>query len=89
MKVHIIKIREDFADAVLYGEKTFEVRENDRGYQKGDIVQFSVTDRGGFFHEYGHTLNGKRYRITYVLNGWGIKDGYVVFSIKPEEEQKP
>ena len=90
MKVHVIKIQEDFADAVLSGEKTFEVRENDRGYQKGDIVQFKVVERGGLtLEKYGHKLTGKRYRITYVLNGWGIKDGYVAFSIKPEEEVTP
>ena len=33
---HYIKIRQSFADAVYSGEKTFEVRKNDRGYQKGD-----------------------------------------------------
>ena len=88
MKVHVIKICEDFADAVLSGEKTFEVRENDRGYQKGDIVQFKVLERGGLsFEKSNHKLIGKRYRITYVLNGWGISDGFVVFSIKPEEEK--
>ena len=35
--VHNIKIRESFAEAVMRGDKTFEVRKNDRGYQKGDL----------------------------------------------------
>ena len=35
---HQIKILESFADAVYSGEKNFEVRKNDRGYQKGDVV---------------------------------------------------
>ena len=39
---HSIKIRESFANAVNTGEKTFEVRKNDRGYQKGDTVKFTV-----------------------------------------------
>ena len=28
---HEIKLREEYADAVLSGDKCFEVRENDRG----------------------------------------------------------
>ena len=34
MRVHNLKILNDFAEAVLMGDKTFEIRENDRGYQK-------------------------------------------------------
>lgn len=78
---HEIKIVESFADAVLSGEKTFEVRENDRGYQKGDKIEFEVIDEYGF-PIYGHDLTRQQYEITYVLSGWGLKDGYVVFSIR-------
>lgn len=35
MKIHNIKLSIEFCDAVLNGEKTFEIRENDRGYQSG------------------------------------------------------
>ena len=83
MKTHTIKILEDFADAVLSGDKTFEIRENDRGYQKGDCVRFIVVDKYGV--EVKHPLCEWRkytYEITYVLNGWGLKDGYVVFGIR-------
>lgn len=78
---HEIKILESFADAVLSGEKTFEVRENDRGYQKGDLIKFEVKDNHGF-SVYGHDLEKQQYEITYVLSGWGIKDGWVVFGIR-------
>ncbi len=44
---HELKIGVDFANAVLCGEKTFELRKNDRGYQKGDAVVFRVLDRDG------------------------------------------
>ena len=37
--IHTIKLDIQFADAVLSGEKNFEVRENDRGYQRGDLVK--------------------------------------------------
>lgn len=36
MKIHELKLNIEFCDAVLSGEKSFEIRENDRGYQKGD-----------------------------------------------------
>lgn len=77
---HQIKIREEYADAVLSGEKSFEVRENDRNYQKGDTVQFQVVDNLSF--PTIHPLNYRRFLITYVLSGWGLKDNWVAFSIK-------
>ena len=43
-KCHHIKLSVQFCDDVLNGDKCFEVRENDRGYQKGDLVQFEPYD---------------------------------------------
>jgi len=80
IKIHNLKILEEFADAVYDGEKNFEIRENDRGYQKGDLVEFKVIDKQG--KEVDHCLNELQYKITYVLNGWGLKNNYVVFGIK-------
>lgn len=77
---HNIKISDKFADAVLNGEKTFEVRYNDRGYNKGDKIVFTVID--DVTMPVSHPLNTKAYEITYVLSGWGIKEDYVVFGIK-------
>ena len=78
---HEIKIGVDFANAVLAKEKTFEVRRNDRGYQKGDAVVFRVIDRDG--NEMPeHPLNDNVYEITYVLSGWGLRDGFVAFGLK-------
>ena len=79
-KTHNLKIRKDFADAVYSGEKTFEIRENDRGFQKGDIIIFNVIDELEI--PYIHPLNSTAYEITYVLNGWGLKENYVVLAIK-------
>lgn len=41
---HELKIQKQWADAKLAGEKPFEVRINDRGFQKGDIVRYRVVD---------------------------------------------
>ena len=79
---HYIKIRESFAEAVYTGDKTFEVRKNDRGYQKGDLVCFKVLYDSDGLEMISHPLHDQCFRITYVLNGWGIEDGYVVFGIK-------
>ena len=77
---HEIKLREEYADAVLSGDKCFEVRENDRGYQKGDRVRFIVIDKLGL--RTWHPLNKVEFEITYVLSGWGLKEGWVAFGIK-------
>lgn len=84
---HIIKIKEPYADAVLDGRKTFEVRENDRGYNAGDRVQFKVIDSSGICMG-RHPLFNSKYKILYVHSGLGLKDGYVVFGIEPIIEPK-
>lgn len=83
--LHRIKIFEPYADAIVDGKKTFEVRENDRGYNAGDMVEFDVRHMVDGLPYTTHPLHGKRYGITYVYSGLGLKDGYVVFGIKEEE----
>ena len=80
MTTHNIKIRKEFADAIISGDKPFEIRENDRGYQKGDHIIFSAIDGLGLSTE--HEINSREYEITYVMNGWGLKNGFVVIGIK-------
>ena len=84
-KIHTIKIKETFADAVNCGDKTFEVRENDRGYQKGDTVRFIVLYDSDGCEMPSHPLMEKEFEITYVLTGWGLILGYCAFGIKPKE----
>lgn len=83
-KTHRIKLMYGFADDILTGRKTFEVRKNDRGYQTGDHVIFKVITKGGEACK-EHPLNSREYEITYVIDSWGIKIGYVVFGIKEAE----
>ena len=80
---HNLKIKEQFADAIANGDKTFEVRYNDRGFQKGDYVGFNVIGTIDNLNlSIDHMITDRVYEITYVLSGWGIKEGYVVFGIK-------
>ena len=85
IQTHCIKIQQKFADAVFCGDKSFEIRYNDRGYQKGDLIRFRVMD-GDDFNKY-HFLNDKTYEITYVLSGWGICEGYVGLAIKEKPDE--
>lgn len=73
---HYVKIEKQYADAIIAGDKNFEIRFNDRGYQKGDTLRFNVLKRS-------HPLDDRRYRITYVHSGLGMADGYVALAIEP------
>lgn len=85
--IHDLKIFKSFADAIISGDKTFEVRHNDRGFQKGDKVRFKVEDHlENLEKSEDHPISKKLYEITYVLNSWGINEGFVVFSIKEAAE---
>lgn len=81
-KCHLLKLNIDFCDAVFSGEKRFEIRENDRGFQRGDFVRFEPYDP---YKPVCHPIKEKTYMITYVLSGWGLKNGFVVFGIKELE----
>lgn len=81
---HEIKLLEEFCEAVETCHKTFEIRLNDRNYSAGDFVIFvpwnaKTNKKSENFKKLSQTV----YEITYVLSGWGIQDGYVVFSIEP------
>lgn len=39
-KTHELKIEQRYLDKLLSGEKTFEVRFNDREYKVGDVLSF-------------------------------------------------
>lgn len=81
---HIIKLQEPFCDPVFHGDKNFEVRFNDRGYQEGDYVKFIPVDIYG--NHFPHAVEDKLYKITYVLWYEGVQEGYVVFGIKEVEQ---
>ena len=77
-KTHEIKLDINLCDDVLNGRKNFEVRYNDRCYQAGDLIKFIPWDG----YHITHDVKKKTYRITYVISGWGLKDGYVAFGIE-------
>lgn len=71
-----LKIRQEYFEAVISKEKTFEIRYDDRNFQVGDVLV--LREYEGYYT--GRTVIAK---VTYVLSDFeGLKEGYVVMSIK-------
>lgn len=81
---HELKIYKEYADAVVKGKKTFELRLNDRHYTKGDKVRFyKVLDDNCI--PMSHPITQKMYEITYILHGGAftcLDSDWCIFSIK-------
>jgi hypothetical protein len=89
MTTHRLKVLIKYADAIMDGTKTFEVRKNDRGYEVGDKIVFDVVTNEGY--DVGaaarHPLNGTTYRIGYILDDFeGLAQKYVALAISKEDE---
>ena len=74
---HVLKIEAKYAKEVLNGNKSFEIRYNDRDFQVNDIVVFQVVDDDMLDFEIAHHV----YRIDYITSFAQI-NGYVVFTIR-------
>lgn len=89
--VHDLKTLPVYFDAVERGEKTFEIRRDDRGFQKGDIVRLKRFDP-----ELGYTsipgegrfsVKSIDRRIAWILTGgqFGLEPGYVILALGPSD----
>ena len=76
--IHELKILPEYFNAVISGEKTFEIRKNDRAFHKGDLLALNEFD-GQYW-----TGNSCLVYIDYILdNPDYVKKDMVVMSIKP------
>lgn len=76
--IHELKILPEYFNAVISGEKTFEIRKNDRPFHKGDLLALNEYD-GQYW-----TGNSCLVYIDYILdNPDYVKKDMVVMSIKP------
>ena len=74
-KVHQIRLAKSYFDDVANGIKTFELRKNDRGYKKGDILEMME------FADGKNTGRTVRVLVTYILEDYtGIEDGYCIMA---------
>jgi len=86
MSVHAIKIQQPFFDDFLDGSKTFEVRVKDRDYRKGDVVILLEVGNDG---EQVSPTRIIKADIGFVLEGFGLKEEYVAFSLLNASECVP
>lgn len=78
-KIHNLKINKKYFMDIYSGIKTFEIRYNDRNYQVGDIIQFSVINDAKEVFMQPVT----KYIITYILDyPEALKPGYIILGIK-------
>ena len=84
MKYHELKIEERFFEGIVNNTKTFEIRKNDRNYEIGDIIHFTITDSTN--DEMNKKADDLLLKIVGILKDsdfpQGIKEGYCIISFK-------
>lgn len=77
---HRLKTWIEYYQRVCQGDKTFEVRKNDRDFQVGDTLILEEWDQ----RNEGPTGHATSFEITYLLPGgqFGIEAGFCVMGIK-------
>lgn len=88
MKTHRLKVFIKYADAIMNGTKTFEIRRSNRNFKVGDKVVFDVVANEGYDVRAAarHPLNGMVYRIDYILDDFkGLAKKYVALAISKED----
>ena len=75
MKYHDLKIERRWLERIHDGSKTSELRVNDRDFQVGDIIQFTVD---------GDIYSEREYKVTHVLTSdvcQGLELSYCILSV--------
>ena len=77
MDIHELKTHKVYFTDLVDGNKTFEVRKNDRNFKIGDILHLKEWDGEKY------TSRSIGARITYFMVAPEyVKDGYVILGIK-------
>lgn len=84
--LHQLKIGFEYALPKARGIKPFEIRKDDRNYQVGDFVCYTVIDKQKASAEelaLVNSIEDKLFQIVYLTDyPFGIRTGYVVFAEK-------
>lgn len=76
--IHELKILPEYFEAVFTGSKTFEIRQNDRGFKVGDFVEL-------YEYEVNKGFTGRilTRQITYIFEGgqYGLSHDFVCFAL--------
>lgn len=80
-KIHLLKIRPEYFQAIWDEKKPFEIRKDDREYQVGDVLNLREwNDETGMY-----TSRGLCVRVTYILRDcpeYGLMDGFCIMGIR-------
>lgn len=87
-KIHELNVMEWFIEDIAEGRKRFEVRDNERLYQTGDLIHFRAVDGKCLPTHVFSVLDQKTYRITFVESGYGLKEGYVAFGFDEVDDER-
>lgn len=77
---HNLKILKPYFEAVATGDKTFELRKDDRPYTIGDTLVLNEIGAGN--KPTGRTIEKK---VGYILRNcpeYGLNDGYCILSLR-------
>jgi len=89
---HDLKTLPVYFDAVHRGEKTFEIRRDDRGFQKGDTVRLRRYapdfDDARHWAAFPKSYPFIERRILWILTDgqFGLEPGYVILALGPTDE---
>lgn len=79
--IHELKIAPNFFQQVACGNKTFEIRKDDRAFQKGDhVILKEFNESAGYLESHKYTGQTVSAEIGFVT-AFQQKEGYVVFSL--------
>lgn len=86
MMLHVLKIKETYFKDILSGNKTFELRKNDRNFTVGDLIHFVLTNGSK-----SKLTKNNLFKINYVLKNvpeYGLNKDYCIFSIEKTELER-
>jgi hypothetical protein len=93
MAMHVLKTDPEVFGAVLSGDKTFEIRFNDRSFQIGDRLELHETVHTGAEIKAGkpllYTGRVEVRTVSHVLTGYGLMDGWCCLSFKADTPGAP
>lgn len=86
MKIHELKVWPEYFEEVQKGNKTFEIRKNDRDYKTGDVILLQEYDPNK--SHVCHTCDCLKYtgrelkcKVTYITS-FGLQENFVCMGIK-------
>jgi hypothetical protein len=81
---HELKVYDQFFKALWCGDKTFEIRKNDRNFEERDEICLQENTNGSHDGYTGREIDG----VITFLTDFEQKKGYVVFSFRETERRE-